>query len=591
MWATPPTRRTTRRSSAAEDLAAAGVEFQSDGSDPATGGTWDTWQKSLHDFASRVFSSPADIGPSAGHLPLVPYTPVVAGSTPTPTIDANGIVTFETGTQYATAKNVVVWANWGQAGNWLRIPMVKQADDRWRLTLGPLEGGSYYYKFIVDRSDKKDTNNPTSTLSEVNWSTFFVAGDGIRGEFTADVAPESRGEVTVMNFTSAATGNPTRQAYVWTPPGYDENRAVPYPVFYLQHGGGQTWSDWIDVGRAAQILDNHLLQGNIEPMVVVMANGNSVNFQNELYQRLIPATEAQYNTSSQPGERAIAGLSMGSGLAMTALYSTPGQFAYVGAFSAFSNPPANANVAQINAGTRLLRLYSGDIQDFTYANTVTMDAQLTSRGITHEFAPFIAGPHSWDVWQKALIDFLPRIMTNHRPVFAAGGESQSVNEGQNLTFNVGASDPDGDVLTYSSSTLPAGSTFDTATGEFSWTPGYNQGGSFEITFTAKDGSAPHSLSESKTVTITIGETVQVSAVASIRCTAGKAFVLVSASNGEARAGEPRDHECVRLEDLRWCCRWQGCVAVVHDASDFGGCGHGDRGCDGDAQRHARSPPR
>ena len=59
--------------------------------------------------------------------------------------------------------------------------MVKQADDRWRLTLGPLEGGSYYYKFIVDRVDKKDTSSPTSTFSEVNWSTFYVPGSGVRG--------------------------------------------------------------------------------------------------------------------------------------------------------------------------------------------------------------------------------------------------------------------------------------------------------------------------------------------------------------------------------------------------------------------------
>jgi enterochelin esterase-like enzyme len=450
-----------------------------------------------------VFATPGDTGPSAGHLPLEPHSLPAAGTTPTPWIDENGIVTFETGTQYATATNITVWANWGPAGNWLRIPMVKQADDRWRLTLGPLEGGSYYYKFIVDRVDKKDTGNPTTTISEVNWSTFHVPGPGVRGEFTADVAPEHRGTVTVMNFTSSATGNPTRQANVWTPPGYDPDRAQPYPVFYLQHGGGQTWSDWVDVGRAAQILDNHLLQGTIEPMVVVMANGNGVNFQNELYQRLIPAVEAQFNTSSQPGERAIAGLSMGSGLAMTALYQTPGQFAYVGAFSAFSNPPASADVQAINDGTRLLRIYSGDIQDFTYQATLTMVSQLTSRGINHEFAPLIPGPHSWDVWQKALIDLLPRLFTNHRPVFPAGGETQAVDEGQNLVFTVDATDPDGDALTVTADGLPDGATFDAATQQLSWTPDYTQAGVYEVTFTASEGTLPHSLTETKTVTITV----------------------------------------------------------------------------------------
>jgi enterochelin esterase-like enzyme len=500
--------------SIADAFTAAGVEFQSDGSDPETGGTWDTWQKSLHDFASRVFEAPGDTGPSEGHLPLEPHSLPAPGTTPTPWIDENGIVTFETGTQYATAKNITVWANWGPAGNWLRIPMVKQADDRWRLTLGPLEGGSYYYKFVVDRVDRKDTGNPTSTLSEPNWSTFYVPGPGLRGLFTGDVAPESRGEVTVMSYPS--TTGQTRMANVWTPPGFDPDRALPYPVLYLQHGGGQTWSDWVDVGRAAQILDNHLLRGNIPEMVVVMANGNGVNFQNELYQRLIPAAEEQFNTSSQPGERAIAGLSMGSGLAMTALYSTPGQFAYVGAFSAFSSPPAGADVAAINEGTKLLRIYSGDIQDFTYQPTLTMVANLTSRGITHEFAPIIPGPHSWDVWQKSLIDFLPRLFTNHAPVFAAGGETQSVDENRELSFTVEATDADGDELIYSAGDLPAGASFDPVTQEFTWTPDYTQAGDYTVTFTVRDGTRTYNLSATKTVTISVRDVTVAEQIAGLK---------------------------------------------------------------------------
>jgi hypothetical protein len=95
-----------------------------------------------------------------------PHSLPAPGTTPTPWIDENNIVTFETGTQYADATNITIWANWAPAGGWLRIPMEKQADGRWRLTVGPLEGGSYYYKFVVDRVDHKDASNPTTVTSE-----------------------------------------------------------------------------------------------------------------------------------------------------------------------------------------------------------------------------------------------------------------------------------------------------------------------------------------------------------------------------------------------------------------------------------------
>lgn len=393
----------------ADKLSAAGVEFQSDGSDPETGGTWDTWQKSLHDFAQRVFQAPGDTGSSEGHLPLEPHSLPAAGTAPTPWIDENGVVTFETGTEFAGANNVTVWGNFGPAGSWPRTPMTKQDDGRWRLTM-PVEAGSYYYKFVVEGVDNKDVTNPTTVLSERNWSTFQVPGDEtLRGQYTTPVAPEARGDVQVMDYTSSASGSPTRSAYVWTPPDYDPDREEPYPVFYLQHGGGQTWTDWIEVGFAAQILDNHYAQGTIVPMVVVMANGNGVNFPNEITQRISVAAQTQYNVSSAPEERALAGLSMGSAAALSTMYAMPGQFAYIGAMSAFTNPPANADVAAINEGTKLLRIYSGDIQDFTYQNTLSLVSALNNRGIEHEFAPIIPGPHSWDVWQKALIDFLPRL--------------------------------------------------------------------------------------------------------------------------------------------------------------------------------------
>lgn len=390
----------------ADSLTRSGVHFQSDGSDPETGATWDTWQKNLHDFAQRVFRD-VDDGPSEGHLPFEEREVTAPGTTPTPWIDAHGVVTFELGPEYADAHHITVWGNFGPAGSWPRTPMVRQADGSWRLSLA-VEGGSYYYKFVVDGVDHKDGANPTSVFSEPTWSTFTVEGDTLRGRYTAEVPAEERGEVSVMHYASTA-GEEERSAYVWTPPDYDPDRAEPYPVFYLQHGGGQTWTDWLEVGHIDRILDNHYRNGSITPMVVVMANGNGVDFPTEITTRVVPAAEEQYHVSSEGGQRALAGLSMGSGHTLSTLWAHPGEFGYIGAMSAFGAPPAEADVEAINDGTKLLRVYSGDAQDFTYGATLSLVDAMEARGVHHEFAPIIPGPHSWDVWQKAVIDLLPRL--------------------------------------------------------------------------------------------------------------------------------------------------------------------------------------
>lgn len=383
---------------------AAGVEHEFDGVDPDTGGTWDTWREGLRDFASRVFNEDAGHGPRAGHRPLdAKYTPPATGSISTPHVDENGIVTFETGTQFKDAKDVTVWANWAPNGAWFRVPMTK-VGDRWRLQMGPLDG-FYYYRYVVDGVDVKDPEDKVNTLTGV--SPLFVPGETDR--LLGDVAPEDRGELTTLTYQSKVA-NAERKAYVWTPQGYDAERADAYPVLYLNHGGGQNYGDWVEVGRATQILDHYIKDGAIVPMVVVMGNGNSSDFPSELVDNLIPAAEAAYSISSEPGQRAIAGLSMGAMNTLNAWLTRPGEFGWVGSFSGglFWNTPV-FDPAAVNAETRLMRVYNGDRTDFTYDATMNLLKLLEENGIRHEFAGLTTGPHGFDVWSKNLIDFLPRI--------------------------------------------------------------------------------------------------------------------------------------------------------------------------------------
>jgi len=75
--------------------------------------------------------------------------------------------------------------------------------------------------------------------------------------------------------------------------------------------------------------------------------------------------------------------------------------------------------------------------------------------------------------------------------------NKSVNENVTLTFEINATDPDGEPITYSVQSMPSGATFSNQT--FSWTPTYNQAGSYQVRFIASDGNS----NDSETITITV----------------------------------------------------------------------------------------
>lgn len=102
-------------------------------------------------------------------------------------------------------------------------------------------------------------------------------------------------------------------------------------------------------------------------------------------------------------------------------------------------------------------------------------------------APFGTVPSAYPPPFANLAAYSLRIATNHAPTLTAIGP-KTVDENTTLSFTVGATDPDGDALSYSmTGTLPAGAAFNPATRSFSWTPGYAEAGSYSATFTASDG--------------------------------------------------------------------------------------------------------
>ena len=98
-------------------------------------------------------------------------------------------------------------------------------------------------------------------------------------------------------------------------------------------------------------------------------------------------------------------------------------------------------------------------------------------------------------------DTVEKVITvNQAPILDLIGD-RTVDENESLTFTVVGHDSVGDNLTYSVTGLPDGATFNSATGAFSWTPTFNQAGTYHIIFTVSDCC----LSDSETITITVND--------------------------------------------------------------------------------------
>lgn len=89
-----------------------------------------------------------------------------------------------------------------------------------------------------------------------------------------------------------------------------------------------------------------------------------------------------------------------------------------------------------------------------------------------------------------------RLYQNAAPVLSTVGD-RTIDEGVTIRFRATATDPEGHALSFHARGLPQGSRFTTA-GDFSWTPGYHDEGSYLITVFVSD---VHGASDSEAFTI------------------------------------------------------------------------------------------
>lgn len=112
----------------------------------------------------------------------------------------------------------------------------------------------------------------------------------------------------------------------------------------------------------------------------------------------------------------------------------------------------------------------------------------------------------------ATLDNCPvSININRAPILSLIG-NKTVDENKPLSFTLGGSDRDGDTLTYIATGLPAGATLDQDTGLFSWTPTFNQAGTYQITFKVFDCCS----TTTENITIKVNDVDNIAATANVK---------------------------------------------------------------------------
>ncbi len=139
-------------------------------------------------------------------------------------------------------------------------------------------------------------------------------------------------------------------------------------------------------------------------------------FQNDLLKDIIPYVESHYPVLADREHRAIAGLSMGGGQALTIGLRHQDLFAYIGGFSSALFGDSSALVpAQADASKplRLLWLSCGD-EDRLMGASKTFHASLEQKKVPHLWH-VDSGAHTWPVWKNDLYLLSQRLFRNDKP--------------------------------------------------------------------------------------------------------------------------------------------------------------------------------
>jgi enterochelin esterase-like enzyme len=341
----------------------------------------------------------------------------------------------------------------------------KGEDGAWVGHTRPLDEGFHYYTINIDGAEVPDPNS-TFFFGANRWGSGVEIPAGDQDFYAAKNVPH--GQLREVLFFSKSTDS-TRRAFVYTPPGYDQDLDRRYPVLYLQHGWGENEYGWGVQGRANLIMDNLIAEGKAKPFIIVMTYGmtndiplgggrrgrggatpnpgapggdtragkaplaapasatdaaqaprvgrggfggfNFNAFERVLIDELIPYIDANFRTLADQPHRAMAGLSMGGAQTRSIALKHLDKFSHIGLFSGGSISTNDiTDMADFKEKVKLVFVSYGSREVGGGGRGGDPKANVDALKEASVNAHYFVSPetaHEWQSWRRSLREIAP----------------------------------------------------------------------------------------------------------------------------------------------------------------------------------------
>ncbi len=329
-----------------------------------------------------------------------------------------------------------------QGGGLIEYDMTEIAEDVFEVSI-PVPANQYFYAYYVTYDGETDSiqvldpaNLPIANGdSDSGWSLFYAGNGETEGQEYIYPRSNMQGSVSYVEYT--ASDDTTQPLGVYLPYGYDSNKT--YKTIYVSHGFGGNEVEWFNIGSANNIMDNLIADHEVASTIVVTMDnmhfgGDGAASAQNIVENIIPFMEANYSVSTDPEDRAMAGLSMGSIVTNTVARDYPEEFGYFGGFSGGTTDNDITHYDGEALSQTTYYLTAGCV-DFAYngvnpMSSETYMAMLDDLGVYYDF-DLKPGGHDWFTWRDSFTTFVKDYLWDYEEAMPATPEGVTVTENTN----------------------------------------------------------------------------------------------------------------------------------------------------------------